>query len=44
MLILRRVLKPQLVAAFIGIVCKAIIFTSYLFTLLKKSCSHRGER
>ena len=29
MLILRRVLKLQLIAAFIGIVCIAIIFTGY---------------
>jgi uncharacterized membrane protein YraQ (UPF0718 family) len=34
MLILRRVLKPQLIAAFIGFVCIAIIFTSYLFNLV----------
>ena len=34
MFILRRVLKPQLIAAFIGIVCIAIIFTRYLFNLV----------
>ncbi len=34
MLILRRVLKPQLIAAFIGIVATAIIFTGYLFNLV----------
>ena len=34
MLILRRVLKPQLIAAFIGIVAMAIIFTGYLFNLV----------
>jgi hypothetical protein len=34
MLILRRVLKPQLIAAFIGIVAIAIILTGYLFNLV----------
>ena len=34
MLILRRVLKPQLIAAFISIVAMAIIFTGYLFNLV----------
>ena len=34
MLILLRVLKPQLIAAFIGIVCIAIIITGYLFCLV----------
>jgi uncharacterized membrane protein YraQ (UPF0718 family) len=32
--ILRRVLKLQLIAAFIGIVCIAIIFTGHLFNLV----------
>jgi hypothetical protein len=34
MLILRRVLKPQLIAVFIGIVAAAIILTGYLFNLV----------
>jgi hypothetical protein len=34
MLILRKVLKPQLIGAFIGIVGVAIIFTGYLFNLV----------
>jgi len=34
MLILRRVLKPQLIATFIGIVAIAIILTGYLFNLV----------
>ena len=34
MLILRRVLKPQLIAVFIGIVALAIILTGYLFNLV----------
>ena len=31
MIILRRVLKPQLIAVFVGTVAMAIIFTGYLF-------------
>lgn len=34
MIILRRVLKPQLIAIFIGVVSSAIIFTGYLFNLV----------
>ena len=34
MIILRRVLKPQLIAVFIGVVALAIIFTGYLFNLV----------
>ena len=34
MLILRRVLKPQLIGAFIGIVALAITLTGYLFNLV----------
>jgi uncharacterized membrane protein YraQ (UPF0718 family) len=34
MLILRRVLKTQLIAAFIGIVASAIVLTGYLFNLV----------
>lgn len=34
MLILRKVLKPQLIAAFIAIVGVAIVFTGYLFNLV----------
>lgn len=34
MIILRRVLKPQLIAIFIGVVGLAIIFTGYLFNLI----------
>jgi hypothetical protein len=34
MLILRRVLKPHLIAVFIGIVAVAIILTGYLFNLV----------
>jgi len=34
MLILRKVLKPQLIGAFIGIVAVAIVFTGYLFNLV----------
>jgi len=33
-IILRRVLKPQLIAVFIGVVGLAIIFTGYLFNLI----------
>jgi uncharacterized membrane protein YraQ (UPF0718 family) len=33
-LILRRVLKPQLIGIFIGIVGVAIILTGYLFNLI----------
>jgi uncharacterized membrane protein YraQ (UPF0718 family) len=32
--LLRRVLKPQLIAMFIGIVTVAIIITGYLFNLV----------
>jgi hypothetical protein len=35
-LILRKVLKPQLIGLFIGIVAVAIIFTGYLFNLVIK--------
>lgn len=34
MIILRRVLKPQLIAVFIGVIASAIIITGYLFNLL----------
>jgi hypothetical protein len=34
MVILRRVLKPQLIAIFIGTVALAIILTGYLFNLV----------
>jgi uncharacterized membrane protein YraQ (UPF0718 family) len=34
MIILRRVLKPQLIAVFIGIIAMAIILTGYLFNLV----------
>jgi uncharacterized protein len=34
MIILRRVLKPQLIAVFIGVIAIAIIFTGYLFNLV----------
>jgi uncharacterized membrane protein YraQ (UPF0718 family) len=34
MVILRRVLKPQLIAIFIGTVALAIIITGYLFNLV----------
>jgi uncharacterized membrane protein YraQ (UPF0718 family) len=34
MLILRRVLKPRLIAVFIAIVAAAIILTGYLFNLV----------
>ena len=34
MIILRRVLKPQLIAVFIGVLALAIIFTGYLFNLV----------
>jgi uncharacterized membrane protein YraQ (UPF0718 family) len=34
MIILRKVLKPQLLAVFIGIMAVAIIITGYLFNLL----------
>jgi len=34
MIILRRVLKPQLIAVFIGVVALAIIITGYLFNLI----------
>jgi uncharacterized membrane protein YraQ (UPF0718 family) len=33
-IILRRVLKPQLIAVFIGVVALAIILTGYLFNLV----------
>lgn len=33
-IILRRVLKPQLIAVFIGIIAIAIIFTGYLFNII----------
>lgn len=33
-IILRRVLKPQLIAVFIGIIALAIIFTGYLFNII----------
>ena len=33
-IILRRVLKPQLIAIFVGVVALAIIFTGYLFNLV----------
>lgn len=34
MIILRRVLKPQLIAVFIGVIATAIIFTGYLFNII----------
>jgi uncharacterized membrane protein YraQ (UPF0718 family) len=34
MIILRRVLKPQLIAVFIGVLALAIVFTGYLFNLV----------
>ena len=34
MIILRRVLKPQLIAVFIGTMAVAIILTGYLFNLV----------
>ena len=34
MVILRRVLKPQLIAVFVGVVAFAIIITGYLFNLV----------
>lgn len=34
MIILRRVLKPQLIAVFIGVIATAIIITGYLFNLV----------
>jgi uncharacterized membrane protein YraQ (UPF0718 family) len=34
MIILRRVLKPQLIAIFIGVIAAAIIITGYLFNIL----------
>jgi len=34
MVILRRVLKPQLIAVFVGVVAIAIILTGYLFNLV----------
>jgi hypothetical protein len=34
MIILRRVLKPQLIAVFIGVLALAIILTGYLFNLI----------
>ena len=34
MIILRRVLKPRLIAVFIGVVAVAIIVTGYLFKIL----------
>jgi hypothetical protein len=34
MVILRRVLKPQLIAIFIGVVALAIIITGYLFNIV----------
>jgi uncharacterized membrane protein YraQ (UPF0718 family) len=34
MLILRRVLKTQLIAVFIGMVATAIVLTGYLFNLV----------
>jgi len=33
-IILRRVLKPQLIAVFVGVIALAIIFTGYLFNLI----------
>jgi uncharacterized membrane protein YraQ (UPF0718 family) len=33
-IILRRVLKPQLIAVFIGVIALAIIFTGYLFNMI----------
>ena len=34
MIILRRVLKPQLIAVFVGTIALAIIITGYLFNLV----------
>jgi uncharacterized membrane protein YraQ (UPF0718 family) len=34
MIILRRVLKPRLIAVFIGVLALAIIVTGYLFNLI----------
>jgi uncharacterized membrane protein YraQ (UPF0718 family) len=34
LVILRRVLKPQLIAVFVGVVAFAIIITGYLFNLV----------
>ena len=34
MILLRRVLKPQLLAAFVGVVATGIIAVGYLFALL----------
>ena len=33
-IILRRVLKPQLIAVFVGVIAIAIIFTGYLFNII----------
>ena len=33
-IILRRVLKPRLIAAFVGVIAAAIIITGYLFNLV----------
>jgi uncharacterized membrane protein YraQ (UPF0718 family) len=33
-IILRRVLKPQLIAVFMGVIAIAIIFTGYLFNMI----------
>jgi len=33
-IILRRVLKPQLIAIFIGVIAVAIILTGYMFNLV----------
>ena len=35
LIILRRVLKPQLIAVFVGVVSLAIIITGYLFNLAR---------
>jgi uncharacterized protein len=35
LIILRRVLKPQLIAVFVGVVSLAIIITGYLFNWLR---------
>ena len=34
MILLRRVLRPQLLAAFVGVVAMAILATGYLFNLI----------
>jgi uncharacterized membrane protein YraQ (UPF0718 family) len=34
MIILRRVLKPQLLAVFVGVIAAAIILTGYLFNTI----------